>query len=118
MEMIKITKHFDWKEKINKSELNECVNIINNNGIIVFPTETVYGIAANAFSAEAVKKIYIAKGRPSDNPLIVHIADKKQIEEICIIESKIEQKLIDKFMPRTVYTNIKEKRCNTRYCIS
>lgn len=84
----------------------------------MFPTETVYGIAANAFSKDAVKKIYLAKGRPADNPLIVHIANKKQIEEICIIENEIEQELIDKFMPRTIYVNIKEKRYNSRYRIS
>ena len=106
------TKHFDWK-----NELNKCARIINNNGIVVFPTETVYGIAGNAFSIEAVKKIYLAKGRPADNPLIVHIADKKQIDKICIIQNEIEKKLIDAFMPRTVYVNIKEKRYNPRYCI-
>ncbi len=84
----------------------------------MFPTETVYGIGANAFSIEAVKKIYLAKGRPADNPLIVHISNKKQIEEICIIENDIEQKLIDKFMPRTIYVNIKEEKYNSRYSIS
>lgn len=112
------TKHFNWKNEINKDELNKCASIISNNGIVVFPTETVYGIAANAFCEEAVKKIYLAKGRPTDNPLIVHIADKKQINEICIIQNEIEKKLIDVFMPRTVYVNIKEKRYNTRHCIS
>ena len=112
------TKHFDWKNEINKEELNKCADIINNNGIIVFPTETVYGIGANAFSIEAVKKIYLAKGRPADNPLIVHISNKKQIEEICIIENDIEQQLIDKFMPRTIYVNIKEEKYNSRYSIS
>lgn len=116
--MIKITKHFNWTKQINKNELAECANIIRNNGIIVFPTETVYGIAANAFSTEAVKNIYLAKGRPSDNPLIVHIADKAQIDEICYVENEMEQKLIDEFMPRPIYINIKEKRYNSRYCIS
>lgn len=116
--IIIITKYFNWKDKINKEELEESSNIINNNGIIVFPTETVYGIAANALSADAVKKIYLAKGRPIDNPLIVHIADKKQINEICYVENEIEQKLIDVFMPRTFYINIKEKKYYSRYSIS
>lgn len=109
MEMIEITKHFNWKEKINESELVECADIIKNNGIIVFPTETVYGIAANAFSTEAVKKIYLAKGRPSDNPIIVHVSDKKQIDEICYVENEVEQKLIDKFMPGPFTLILKKK---------
>lgn len=106
---IVITKHFNWENKINIEELRECAKIINSNGIIVFPTETVYGIAGNAFCEDAVKKIYLAKGRPADNPLIVHIADKKQIEEICIIENEIEQKLIDKFMPGPFTLILKKK---------
>lgn len=75
----------------------------------MFPTETVYGIAANAFSEVAVKKIYSAKGRPSDNPLIVHVANKEQIKEICIIENEIEQKLINKFMPGPFTLILKKK---------
>ncbi len=104
-----ITKYFNWKDNINQEELKQCSNIINNNGIIVFPTETVYGIAANAFSEEAVKKIYLAKGRPSDNPLIVHISDKEQLNDICIIQNEIEQKLIDKFMPGPFTLILKKK---------
>ncbi len=94
---------------VNERELKNCAKIIINNGIIVFPTETVYGIAANALSTEAVKKIYVAKGRPVDNPLIVHIANKKQIEEICVIENEIEQKLINAFMPGPFTLILKKK---------
>lgn len=93
------TKYFDWRKQINIKELEQCADIIKNDGIIVFPTETVYGIAANALHENAVKKIYTAKGRPQDNPLIVHIADKSQINDICIVENEIQQKLIDAFMP-------------------
>ena len=93
------TEYFNWRNGINKDELKKCADIIKNNGIIVFPTETVYGIAANALSEEAVKKIYVAKGRPQDNPLIVHISNKEQLKDICFVENEIEQKLIDKFMP-------------------
>ena len=53
--------------------------IIRNGGLVAFPTETVYGLGANALDENAVKKIYAAKGRPSDNPLIVHIAEKEDI---------------------------------------
>lgn len=104
-----ITKYFDWKEKIIQEELKQCANIIKNDGIIVFPTETVYGIAANAQSKNAVEKIYIAKGRPQDNPLIVHIADKTQINDICIVENEIQQKLIDAFMPGPFTLILKKK---------
>ena len=53
----------------------EVQEIIRGGGVVAFPTETVYGLGANALDAEAAKKIYAAKGRPSDNPLIIHIAD-------------------------------------------
>lgn len=69
----------------------------------------MYGIAANAFSKEAVEKIYVAKGRPQDNPLIVHISNKEQIKDICVIENEIEQKLIDKFMPGPFTLILKKK---------
>ena len=75
----------------------------------MFPTETVYGIAANALSEVAVEKIFTAKGRPQDNPLIVHISNKEQIKDICIIEHEIEQKLIDKFMPGPFTLILKKK---------
>lgn len=54
-------------------KINEIKDIVLNGGLIGLPTETVYGLAANATNEEAVAKIYEAKGRPSDNPLIVHI---------------------------------------------
>lgn len=56
--------------------------ILAGGGVVAFPTETVYGLGANALDEDAVKKIFIAKGRPSDNPLIVHIADEKDIEPL------------------------------------
>lgn len=58
---------------------------------------------------EAVEKIYIAKGRPQDNPLIVHISNKEQIKDICVVESEIEQKLIDEFMPGPFTLILKKK---------
>lgn len=69
----------------------------------------MYGIGANALNREAVQKVFLAKGRPADNPLIIHISDKKQIEEICIIENEIEQKLIDRFMPGPFTLILKKK---------
>ena len=74
--------YYNWKDKTNTEELKIICNLIRNGELVIFPTETVYGIGANALDENAVGKIFIAKGRPSDNPLIVHIADKRMINEI------------------------------------
>ncbi len=63
-------------------DLEEAGEILKNGGIVAFPTETVYGLGADALNAEAVKKIYEAKGRPSDNPMIVHICSLSQLAEL------------------------------------
>jgi len=73
----------------------EC---IQNGGLVIFPTETVYGLGANALKAEASSKIYAAKGRPSDNPLISHLAFPEDAEKICIT-SDMYYKLAERFMP-------------------
>ena len=59
--------------KINNDSLEKAKKIIEEGGLVAFPTETVYGLGALAFSDEAVKRIYEAKGRPADNPLLVHV---------------------------------------------
>lgn len=91
--------YYNWKENTNTEELKIVCNLIKNGEIVIFPTETVYGIGANAFDEKAVGKIFMAKGRPSDNPLIVHIADKRMMEEIATDITEVERKLIDHFMP-------------------
>lgn len=79
--------------------IKDAATHLRDGEVVGFPTETVYGLGANAFSEEAVNKIFEAKGRPSDNPLIVHIADKGQIGELVSEITPIAQKLIDAFMP-------------------
>ena len=91
--------YYNWKDKTNTEELKIVCNLIRNGEIVIFPTETVYGIGANALDENAVGKIFIAKGRPSDNPLIVHIADRNKINEIAEDITEMEQILIDAFMP-------------------
>ena len=91
--------YYNWKETTNTDELKIVCNLIKNGEIVIFPTETVYGIGANAYDEKAVGKIFMAKGRPSDNPVIVHISDKKTISEIAREVTEVEQKLIDAFMP-------------------
>lgn len=76
-----IVKKVD-KNQIDEEVIQEAGDILKNGGLVAFPTETVYGLGANALDEEAAKKTYAAKGRPSDNPLIVHIADVQALEEI------------------------------------
>ena len=61
--------------KDNPSDIAAAADIIKHGGLVAMPTETVYGLAADALNAEAVRNIFIAKGRAQDNPLIVHIAE-------------------------------------------
>lgn len=72
---------------------------ILNNDIVAFPTETVYGLGANAFESNAVKKIFIAKDRPSDNPLIVHIAEMGQLPSVVASMPRYADKLMEEFFP-------------------
>lgn len=69
-------------EYFEDNELEKASQILNTGGLVAFPTETVYGLGGDALSPEAAKKIYEAKGRPSDNPLIVHIADINSLYDI------------------------------------
>lgn len=81
------------------SKLEEAGNIIKNGGLVLFPTETVYGLGANGLDEEAVKKIYIAKGRNGDNPLILHICDIEMLGKIARNISDIEFNLMNAFWP-------------------
>ena len=92
------------------TELNNDIKeeILKDN-LIIFPTETVYGIGANALSEKAVNKIFAVKTRAKNNPLIVHLKDKLEIEKYAIISNQIEQKLIDAFMPGPFTIILKKK---------
>lgn len=81
-----------------KDVLEEAGRIIRNGGLVVFPTETVYGIGANGLDADACRSIYTAKGRPSDNPLILTVPDEAGAKVAADI-SPSAQKLIDRFWP-------------------
>ncbi|MCK9407994.1 MAG: L-threonylcarbamoyladenylate synthase [Bacteriovoracaceae bacterium] len=76
-----------------------AAEIIGQNNVVAFPTETVYGLGANALDSNAVKKIFLAKGRPSDNPLIVHIGSRDQIYSVVSSFPKYAEKLMDEFFP-------------------
>ncbi len=87
-------------KEVNKDieYIKEAADIIYNGGIVAFPTETVYGLGANALNENAVDKIFKAKGRPQDNPLIVHVASKN-IDNLVKSVPHVAKELIDKFWP-------------------
>ena len=104
-----ISKIDDYKEILK--------NEINNNNLVIFPTETVYGIGANALSENAVNKIFEVKTRAKNNPLIVHLKNKREIEKYAVVENEIQRKLIDKFMPGPI-TIILKKKDNIPNCVT
>lgn len=80
-------------------QIKEAAELLQQNEIVAFPTETVYGLGANALSNEAVEKIFQAKGRPSDNPLIVHISERKEVERFGENIPEKAEKLMEAFWP-------------------
>ena len=91
-------------EKIDKNnpqgeKIREAAKIIRSGGLVAFPTETVYGLGADALLTEGAKRIYAAKGRPSDNPLIVHIADFEALDKIAAEIPEQAKILSDRFWP-------------------
>ncbi|MDF2800936.1 MAG: ywlC [Anaerocolumna sp.] len=84
---------------IEEQGLKRAVQILKNSGLVAFPTETVYGLGGDALNKSAAGKIYCAKGRPSDNPLIVHIADLKALEDLTDFCPENGIKLANAFWP-------------------
>ena len=91
-----------------ENSLKVPAEILSQNGTVIFPTETVYGLGANALDDAAVKKIYEAKGRPSDNPLIVHITDISMLSQLAIHIRPYVYELVHAFWPGPI-TFILEK---------
>ncbi len=87
------------ENNINEALIKEAGEILKRGGLVAFPTETVYGLGGDALNPESSKKIYAAKGRPSDNPLIVHVSNMEAIEKIVKEVPEDARKLADKFWP-------------------
>lgn len=85
--------------KTDENSILEAGKILKSGGLVAFPTETVYGLGANALLDNSVSKVYEAKGRPSDNPLIVHISDINDIKNLACEINEKAQSLIQNFMP-------------------
>ena len=98
---------------INDTTLIEAAQTIISGGLVAFPTETVYGLGGNALDPTAARKIYEAKGRPSNNPLIIHLAEPGDAEKYCLT-NEIYYKLAERFMPGPL-TVILPKKDNIPY---
>lgn len=82
-----------------RAQLQEAASLLGEGGLVAFPTETVYGLGADARRTAAVERIFAAKGRPSDNPLIVHIAHRRQLDELVLPYPQLAATLMDRFWP-------------------
>lgn len=100
-----------YENNINLGLIKEASRSILDGGIVAFPTETVYGLGANVMDEDAIEKIFKAKGRPSDNPLIVHIASRNSIHDIVKDVPDVASKLMDKFWPGPLTIIMKKKEC-------
>ncbi len=90
----------DVKDPQNRKEaIATAAAILQKGGLVAFPTETVYGLGANALNEKAVKSIFAAKGRPADNPLIVHISDREEVLPLVSSFSMTARLLAEKFWP-------------------
>ena len=100
---------WNWEDEIDEKELEKAIDILDNDGLIIFPTDTVYGLACNAFSDKAIEKIFEIKKRAKYKPISV-LTDSVEKINLVATTNEIEKKLIDKYMPGalTVILNKKE----------
>ncbi|KON86102.1 tRNA threonylcarbamoyladenosine biosynthesis protein [Sporosarcina globispora] len=109
-----ITKRWSVDNSVDKedsySQFSQAADLLKNNEVVAFPTETVYGLGGNAKNDEAVRKIFEAKGRPSDNPLIIHIAEKGQLDAFVAEIPQNALVLMERFWPGplTLIFNLKD----------
>ena len=103
MKVLKCNSNLD---SASLDAIEQAAEDIRAGNLVVYPTDTVYGIGANPFDQVAVKKLFVAKNRPFDMPLTVAVADKDMVEQIAVMTKPVE-KLIDAFLPGplTIITN-------------
>ena len=104
-----MAKYLDCKSKYQKESIKEAAEYIKQGKLVLFPTETVYGIGANGLDSPAVKNIFIAKGRKQDNPLILHVSSIDMVERIAKDINDIEYELMKKFFPGPLTIILKRK---------
>ncbi len=99
------------KDDFGTGDLDPAITILQSGGLVAFPTETVYGLGADALNPAAARKIYEAKGRPSDNPLIVHIANTRDIEILAKDIPEAAYRLAEVFWPGPLTMILKKRDC-------
>ncbi len=87
------------RENIDAGRIMEAGQLLRDGGLVAFPTETVYGLGGDGLKSDAAARIYTAKGRPSDNPLIIHIADLEAVKILAVDIPELFYRLADKFWP-------------------
>ena len=97
-----MSKIFNWKENIKEEELQEVEETLKNCGIVIFPTDTVYGIGCNCFSTKAIKKIFDVKSRSEKKPINVLTDKIEKIENVTKNIKNEEKEIINKYMPGAV----------------
>lgn len=101
---------YNWKDGIKEEELKNCVNIIKNGGIVIFPTDTVYGMGCNVWNEEAIKRIFEIKNRNYNKPMNVLCSDWKDIQSLTLEISEKEKQIIHKYMPGACTLIITKKK--------
>ncbi len=96
--------------KADEQGINTAAEILQNGGIVAIPTETVYGLAASAFDDNAIKSVFTAKGRPQDNPLIVHISNMDMLEDLAVDIPETAYKCAEKFWPGPLTVVLKKSQ--------
>lgn len=92
-------KYIDFKNNIDYKKIEETANIIKKGGVVIFPTETVYGIGTNGLNEEAVKKIYNIKNRPINKPISLLVSDIDMVNKVAKDITDLEYKLMEAFFP-------------------
>ena len=95
--------------KPDKNSIEKAAELLRNGDVVAVPTETVYGLGANAFDTEAIKKVFEAKGRPQDNPLILHISSLSMLEDIAEEIPPLALELAERFWPGSLTMIFKKK---------
>lgn len=97
------------EEDVNGAVLSEVVEAVRNGGVVVFKTDTVYGLGANAHDAEACERIYEIKGRPAYKPLCVLVSDMEMLEGLVEDIGEVERKLMKEFWPGSLTIKMRKK---------
>lgn len=110
LDMKTIVEKIDY-DNPNEQVIEKAAKILRDGGLVAFPTETVYGLGGNGLNVDACKKIYEAKGRPSDNPLILHISQLSELTPIVKYIPDMAYKIIDKFWPGPITIIFPKSEC-------